>query len=101
MPEKTLPRAARDDGGGAIAGKLLGLLAAGLTDGAGDPALSARVAAFRPYPYPSETRDRRSEAILRPVASPKWMWNAPKRALSPVGPEEPRMVAMAAYRCVT
>ena len=28
-----------------------------------------------PYPYPSETQDRRSWAILRPVDSPKGMWN--------------------------
>ena len=99
---KTRSRAPPETGGGgAIAGKLLGLLAAGLTDGAGDPALSARVAAFRPTPYPSETRDCRSEAILRPVVSPKRRWNAPKRPPSPVGPERPRMVAMAAYRCVT
>ena len=71
---KTRSRAPPETGGGgAIAGKLLGLLAAGLTDGAGDPALSARVAAFRPTPYPSETRDCRSEAILRPVSNPRFV----------------------------
>lgn len=31
-------------------------------------------ARFSPYPYPSETRDRRSCAILEPVDAPKPLW---------------------------
>ena len=37
-----------------------------------------------PYPYPSETRDRRSEALLRPVDSPKRLRCDRKRALNRV-----------------
>ena len=72
---------------------------AGLTDGEGDPPLSARVAVFRPTRSPSETGDRRSEAILRPVVFPKASWNARKRPLSPW--RKRRQVRAAAYRCVT
>ena len=39
---------------------------------------------FSPYPYPSETGDRRSGAILEPVDYPKRLRAAPKRPLSPV-----------------
>ena len=35
-----------------------------------------------PYPYPSGTRDRRSQAILRPAGYPKTLWNPRKRPLS-------------------
>ena len=107
---ETLQRAARDGGHPAVAGKLPGLLVEGLKDDGTESDLGALGGRWRSLqrsprsplpPYPSETRDRRSWAILRPVVSPKRTWNAPKRALSPVGPERPHMVAMAAYRSVT
>ena len=47
------------------------------------PRRSCRPAAFSPYPYPAETGDRRSGAILQPVSTPKCALAALKRPLSP------------------
>ena len=75
----------------AVAGKLSGLSVASLQRTAratGDPVTSLAIAAlsadrrFSPYPYPSGTRDRRSEAILAPVDYPKCLRAGPKRPLS-------------------
>ena len=89
---KTLPRAARDGSGRAVAGKLLDLLAASLTDGEGEQAhrpllatgdASCRAAGFEPYPYPSGGCDRRFWAILRPVGYPKGPRGRPETASEP------------------
>ena len=73
-PENTSPGTARNRALRAVADNLPGLVVAGLTgdedesgrpeDGKGAVSADCRV---RAYPYPSETRDRRLYAILRPV----------------------------------
>ena len=87
---ETLHNAARDGDGRAFAGKLLGLAAASLSGyrakvsvRLGDGGALCRAARFPPYPYPSETGDRRSWAIPRPVGSPKYPWHAWKRPREP------------------
>ena len=47
---------------------------------------------FPPYPYPSGTGDRRSWAIPRPVAYPKYPWDTQKRPSEPVAEVATRQV---------
>ena len=54
---------------------------------------------FPPYPYPSATGDRASEAILRPVACPKCPWNARKRPREPVADAEATIRVGVRPRC--
>ena len=60
-----------------------------------------RKAAFPPYPYPSETGDRRSWAILWPVSTPKCAWNTRKAASEPFEAAAYRRMTWSSHACMT
>ena len=82
------PSIARNSLDRAVAGVLLSLLVASHANGEERPAphhasVTAALSAahrFSPYPYPSETRDRRSWALLRPRRIPKTLRERPEMA---------------------
>ena len=91
-PPKRLSGTARNSLGRAVAGNLPGLLAASHTNGrerpaadyaSGDGGALCR-APISPYPYPSETGDRRFWAILWPVDAPKCLRGCPETASEPL-----------------
>ena len=91
-PPERLPDTARNCCHRAVADKLLGLLAAGLTDGAGAPAYSARVAAFRPT---RTLGDPRSSICGDPPAR-----SFPEKDVErPETGSEPRRPGATAYSC--
>ena len=109
-------RAARNGARLAVAGKLLGLMAASLTDseGDGDPSrLGGRVALCRAAAFgPTRTGDRRSWAILRPYPYrrssilgdptarnfPEMPLECPQAVSEPVAPRSPRAGTQLARR---